>query len=265
MKLFYRQTGQGKPFIILHGLYGASDNWLGIARSMQNDFEFFIPDLRNHGQSEHSGEFNYSVLCNDVYEWLSELNIEKPIIMGHSMGGKIAMELVKKYPNDFSALIVLDISPLPYSVHLHNGLLNHKHILRSMLSIDLNAFNKRYDIEKELGTSINDVNLSKFLMKNLSRRPDGGFYWKLNLESLLNNYSAISEGINEINYRCPLPALFIKARSSGYINEQDKKAISMLYPYSKFVEIPKALHWLHIDQPLLLKTEIYTFLTNNTN
>ncbi|MDR1055307.1 MAG: alpha/beta fold hydrolase [Prevotellaceae bacterium] len=265
MQLFYRHIGQGSPFIILHGLYGSSDNWVGFARGLQNEFEFIIPDLRNHGQSMHTAEFNYPVMCSDLSELMDSCKINKPILMGHSMGGKLAMEYARQYSDRLSSLIVLDIAPLSYTERPRESLLKHEQIIRAMLSVDLSQIDNRLEIEEELGERLGNRALCRFLLKNLSKDKNGQFKWRLNLQSLAANCSRLSEGITDMNYCCHVPALFVKAKNSTYINENDKAAIKLLYPESDFLEIEAASHCLHADQPLLLKAGICNFLKNNFN
>ena len=247
MKLFYRRLGKGRPFVILHGLYGASDNWVGLARKLASEYEIFMPDMRNHGQTGHIDEFDYTAMANDVYKWLNECSISKPVIMGHSMGGKVAIELAKLYPDIISALIILDISPVSYKRHTRKGLLNHQHIIQSILSVDIAVHTTRSRVETELFSYLNDKMLSSFLMKNLARKSDGTFYWRLNLQSLADNLDNLLDGVDDISYTCSIPTLFIRAQNSTYINNEDKKIIASIYHNFTFMEIPNAGHWLHIS------------------
>lgn len=264
MQLYYRQIGQGQPFVILHGLYGSADNWMGFARKLSDKFWCIVPDLRNHGQSAHSVNFSYQDMCTDICELLNRCGITTPIVlMGHSMGGRVAMEFAKQYPQRVSHLVVVDISPLSYTNYPRVGLLNHQLILQSMLNINLSNYTKRIDVEVILADCIADRGLAQFLLKNLARNVDGSFYWRLNLQAIANNYENLLKGINEQNYNCTIPALFVKAQHSAYITPEDEDAIHTLYSKSKIIEIANANHWVHVDQPQCLLNKVVAFCTNS--
>ena len=174
------------------------------------------------------------------------------------MGGKIAMELAGSYPDLFSALIVLDISPLSYKNHPRGGLLNHSDILNALLSIDLSRYSSRNDIAEQLSIKLKNNELNSFLLKNLARKRDGNFYWRLNLNSLQNNIDNLHEGVSS-DYYCTVPSLFIKAQNSNYILEQDEKAIKQYFKNVEIIEIEDANHWLHVSHAQQLIDEILAF------
>src|SRR6185295_3270371 len=128
MKLFYRQSGAGPPLIILHGLFGSSDNWYTLAKSFSAHFTVFLIDQRNHGQSPHSDDFDYSLLTEDLQEFIGEHKLQRPSIIGHSMGGKTAMNYAVRYGENVDKLIIVDIVPKRYPVH-------HDHILEGLMAV----------------------------------------------------------------------------------------------------------------------------------
>lgn len=267
MKLFFRNLGSGQPIIILHGLYGSSDNWMTIGRKLSENYEVWLLDLRNHGKSLHHEIHNYDVMKDDLYDFILEQRIENPVIVGHSMGGKAAMAFALSYPDLISKLIVLDIAPKSYLFSLEGmkGELNHKGILSALISVELDKFTRREEVFEDLSNRIGNARISHFLMKNIKRDSEKKFIWALNLEALNNNLKDILDGFSgkEVDSNITsigFPVLFIKGANSDYILEDDKEEIEDIFPYAQFQSIKDAGHWLHVEQPEQLLKVLINFI-----
>ena len=187
MKLSYRKLGTGQPLIIVHGLYGASDNWLTIAKELANNFEVYIVDQRNHGNSPHADSHTYQDLKEDLLEFMDDQNIEKAILLGHSMGGKTVMIFATDYPERVSSLMVVDIAPKNYSKISDYApqTIDHSCIVKAMLNLDLLAYKNRTEIDTKLKENISSDKVRQFLLKNLKRNENKQFIWKLNIKTII--------------------------------------------------------------------------------
>jgi len=260
MQLYFRNLGQGQAFIILHGLYGSSDNWLTIAKQFSDYFEVFIPDLRNHGQSPHSIEHNYQIMSRDLLEFMNSQNIRKATILGHSMGGKVAMLFANNYPERIIQLIIADIAPKSYSKDYAN-LQKHSEIINSLLEIDLKSINSFITANEILTKKLDDDKLSKFLLKNLKKNKEGNFEWKLNLNALYTNIENLIDGFDDIVLQQQsFPTLFLKGENSDYIKVADFEKIKSVYKNCRIIEIKNAGHWLHAEQPEMFAKEVIDFV-----
>ncbi len=251
MKLFYKQYGQGTPLIILHGLFGGADNWHSLATQLADQFHVVVPDLRNHGQSPHHPETNYPVMAADVAELLATLDLPSAIILGHSMGGKVAMQLALTRPELVQKLIVADMSPRGYTP-LHNE------IIAALNALDAASFTSRTEIEEVLAGPIPSLNLRRFLLKNLGRAADGTFAWKINLAGLAQSYPHLRTPVTGPPY--PGPTLFLRGSKSEYIRATGEPTIRELFPHSRLTTIEGAGHWLHADNPEEFMRRVREFL-----
>jgi len=241
MKLFFRKFGEGEPLIILHGVFGSSDNWLTIAKRLSEKNTVFIVDARNHGLSPHSDEFNFDVMSADLFELIVDNNIINPILIGHSMGGKTVMTFENLYPDKAKKIVVVDIGPKAYPVH-------HTKIFEALFSINLNEIHSRQDADQKLSNLITYNPTKQFLLKNLYRKTDSEFGWRFNLQSLHNNIENI--GISQLNNSPSLkPALFIRGEKSNYILDEDWNGIIKLFPQAVLCTVSEAGHWVHADNP----------------
>jgi esterase len=255
MQLFYQQYGKGHPLIILHGLFGMSDNWVSHARRLAEHYRVYVIDQRNHGKSGHHDVFNYAAMADDLLEFMESNDIASTFLLGHSMGGKTAMEFALEHPEMVDRLIVADISPDEY---------NHRHdiIIDAMLSVDLDKFTSRSDVDKELQKTIPDVGVRLFLLKNLYWKDRSSLGWKANLEVIMEN---LPEVFRSINATQPFtkPALFIRGSNSPYIQKQHIPRIKELFPHSIIETIEGASHWLHAEKPEEFYQITLNFLKNN--
>ncbi len=251
-------VGQGKPFLILHGLLGMGDNWISLARRYANHgFEVHLIDLRNHGKSFHDDEMNYEAMVDDLIHYININQLQKIYLMGHSMGGKTAMFFAMQYPEKLHKLIVVDITPKKYPPH-------HQFIFEAIEQIDLKKFNKREDINQFLSKKISSTAIRNFLLKNLKRDATGKFDWKPNIKVLKNNLNDLGEPLPPYTVFTK-PVLFIKGEKSPYILANDEKLIKAHFPNSEIIQIPESGHWVHAEQSEIFFNRSLTFLLNNNN
>lgn len=267
MHLFYRVEGTGKPVVIVHGLYGSSDNWLTVAKKLSSEYQIFMIDQRNHGRSPNSEEHSYEAMKNDLAEFFDQQAIEKAIVMGHSMGGKTAMSFAADYPERIEKLIVIDIAPKDYFLlDDESQYFLHKNILRAMLEIDFSKVESRKQVEDFLNERVDNAQIVQFLLKNVHRNKENHqFEWRLNVPVLYDNLDEIINGVNThwFDDRLPIynyPVLFIKGANSNYILPEDYASIRRIYPEAEIIEIQDAGHWLHAEQPQLFMNVVWSFL-----
>lgn len=264
MELFNRQMGVGKrEVVIVHGLYGASDNWLSIASELEDKFKITIPDLRNHGKSPHSKEHTYTVLAEDLYDLIKTKTSGKVILIGHSMGGKAVMRLALEHPEVVSYLVIVDIAPKNYGSTSNFGEehTNHEEILKAMQDLKLENMTSRKEIEEQWKSKFPSRQLRQFLLKNVKRTSKGKFEWQLNLEALTENLSEIMDGFSNLEKFTPFksaPVLLIRGEKSSYFRDEDNMSLNKFFPQTQIVTIPDAGHWVHAEQQeLFLKTLLY--------
>ncbi|RAI95403.1 alpha/beta fold hydrolase [Algoriphagus yeomjeoni] len=251
MQLNFKKLGNGKPLIILHGLFGSADNWFSISKELKDNFTLYLIDQRNHGDSPHDDEWNYEVMVEDLKELMDSEGLEKAFLMGHSMGGKTVMNFALKYPEKVEKLIVADISPRYYAVH-------HQRILEGLNSLDLETIGSRKEADDQLAEYVPNLGERQFLLKSLGRGADG-FEWKINLP-------VITKNINEVGKALPDgesfsgPTLFLAGSNSSYIQQSDLDDIDAFFPNNEVEFIADAGHWLHAEQPDAVVEEIRRFL-----
>ncbi len=177
MNLNYKTIGEGQPLIILHGLLGMLDNWQSISRQFADYHQVFIIDQRNHGRSPHDELIDYPSMAEDLHDFLHEHDLQQVNIMGHSMGGKTAMQFAHTYPERVNRLIVVDIAPKTYPP-------GHQTIFEALLGVELDKVASRADVEEVLAAKIKEERIRLFLLKNLTRTKQGAYRWKVNLEAI---------------------------------------------------------------------------------
>ncbi|MBC7476354.1 MAG: alpha/beta fold hydrolase [Candidatus Sericytochromatia bacterium] len=253
MKLNYRIFGDGQPMIILHGLFGSSDNWLTIGKKFAEKYSVYLLDLRNHGLSPHNDNHEYQTMTDDLNEFIIDHGLENIILLGHSMGGKVSMNFAINYPDKVDKLIIVDISPKKYQ---HDNLL----LIEAMLSLDIKAISSRDQAEKFLSEKIPDKSTRLFLLKNLYRKDDLSFAWRLNLNALKQNIITIEDSAIENIFL--KKTFFLQGENSKYITDSDYPLIKKLFPNSIIKKISGAGHWLHAEKPEIVFNEINMFLQN---
>jgi pimeloyl-ACP methyl ester carboxylesterase len=241
MQLHFKQLGRGEPLVLLHGLFGQSDNWFGVAPKLAEKFHVLMPDLRNHGHSPHHPEMDYPLMAADVEKFFAAHKIESAHVIGHSMGGKVAMRFALDFPSRIKKLVVVDMAPRAYK-RVHGP------IFAALLALDLTTFQTRQQIEEALAPEIPSLNLRRFLLKNLGRDEHGKFFWKMNVRGVSDNYSRLGEVLAADNpFRNP--TLFIRGGVSEYVSADDEAHILKLFPTAEIKTIAAASHWVHADAP----------------
>ncbi|WP_373520124.1 alpha/beta fold hydrolase [Aquiflexum sp.] len=252
MKLNFKKSGSGVPLIILHGLFGSADNLFSIAKELEKDFTLYLIDQRNHGDSPHSGDWNYEVMAEDIKELMDDERIGSANLMGHSMGGKTAMKFAFKYPDKVNKLIVADMAPRFYPVH-------HQEILEGLNAIPIDNLKSRKEADDILSEYIKTVGIRQFLLKSLGRNESGGFMWKINLPIITEKIDNVGEEIVS-DKTFDKPTLFMGGENSDYITDKDKGDISEMFPNSHIIFIKNAGHWLHAEQPAAVVETVRAFL-----
>lgn len=251
MQLFFRESGQGQPFIILHGLMGSSDNWLPQAKMLSDQYHVYSVDQRNHGQSPHDEALNYKVLASDLKDFIQQHKLEKPIILGHSMGGKTAMNFAIAHPDMVDTLIVVDIAPKYYKIH-------HDVIVKGLKAVPIDTIKTRAEADQVLSEYVKEEDVRQFLLKNLSRKAEGGFSWKINLPVIEKNLEDIGQDI-QFEGTFEGPALFIRGANSNYVKDEDRDRIKQLFPKSTLVTMDTG-HWVQAEKPQEFVEVVRNFL-----
>ncbi|MBO0930490.1 alpha/beta fold hydrolase [Fibrella aquatilis] len=259
MKLYFREVGDpaNQPLIILHGLFGSSDNWLTISKSIAAlGYRVIMVDQRNHGQSPRSDDHSYPAMAADLHELILNLGLQQPVLVGHSMGGKTVMQYAMTYPTTFSKLVVVDIAPKFYPVH-------HADILRGLSAIDLSGLKTRNEADDVLKDYEPIPTVRQFLLKNLYRdtNADGSvaFNWRLNLPVITREIHGIGDELTDMQ-PVPQPTLFIRGERSPYILDSDWPGILRLFPHAKLVTIAEAGHWVQAEKPAEFVAALGEFL-----
>jgi esterase len=239
MRLHFQVHGEGRPLVILHGLLGSLDNWQSMSKRLAALRRIYALDLRNHGYSPHDKVMNYVVMAEDVREFCVEQNLRTPAVLGHSMGGKVAMQLATGYPDEIEKLLVVDVAPKAYPPA-------HRSLLSAMRGIDLHRFTSYGEIGSALAPAISDPAVRQFVMKNLTREAGGEFRWRIGLDEIIANYEALIDAVI-ISTPFVKPACFMRGEQSNFIQDRDLPAIREAFPRAEFVTIPRAGHWVHSD------------------
>lgn len=245
MKLFFREytpaaaTGK-QPLIIIHGLFGSSDNWLTQAKILSLQYKVYSIDQRNHGQSPHDNAFDYPSMVADLLEFINDHNIVNPAIIGHSMGGKTAMNFALAHPDKIDKLVVVDISPRAYE-------LEHYVIADGLAAIPLDTVSSRNQADELLAQYVPETDVRQFLLKNLNRKPEGGFSWKINLPVIREKLSNIGLDL-QFQGTFEKPTLFIRGRRSRYVPDADWTRIKEIFPQAE-LETMETGHWVQAEKP----------------
>jgi len=255
--LYSRKVGENGPdFVVLHGLFGSGKNWRSFAGSLEDDFQVWTLDARNHGDSPHADSMSYQQMAEDVARFFVENELENVVLLGHSMGGKTAMQLALQFPDRIAALIVVDIAPVCYD-HLHKQL----KLIEAMQELHIAVEMSRSEIEKKLALKIPEKRLLSFLMTNLNRQ-NGQFQWRIGLEQIA---AGMPELLNypELKSVFKGPVQFIGGENSAYLKFEYHALIRKYFPESRITMLENCGHWLHVEQPAAFQKTVNEFLQDN--
>ncbi|MFO7992718.1 MAG: alpha/beta fold hydrolase [Marinobacter sp.] len=262
VELNYRVTGEGSPLILLHGLFGSLENLGGISRRLQDQWQVHALDQRNHGSSPHTDTMDYPAMADDVLAYMDARGLEKASILGHSMGGKTAMQVALRAPQRVERIIVADIAPVTYHPR-------HDVVLEGLKAMDLGLIRSRQDADRALAEYVEEPGVRQFLLKNLVRVADdddrsdhpGLYRWRLNLPVIEQCYPKLAEA-PEGDGPFEGPVLFIKGADSAYIQEKHRDDIRRLFPDADLRIINGTGHWLHAEKPDSFAALCRRFLTD---
>lgn len=241
MQLHYRIIGEGQPFVILHGLFGYSDNWQTFARQISEYYQVILVDQRNHGHSDWAPSHTYEDMAEDLFELCESLQLSNVILLGHSMGGKTAMTFAEKHEELLDKLIIADMGVKAYPPH-------HQTIIAGLKSLQLDRYASRGEADEELKKSIESFSVRQFLLKNLYWKEKGQLAWRMNLSVLEEAMPQILEEFHP-DHAIQTPTLFLKGGMSNYILSEDWDSIEEIFIDAELIEIEKAGHWLHAEKP----------------
>lgn len=250
-QLYYKRYGSGEPLIILHGLFGCWDNWHPVAKDLSRRFNVVVPDLRNHGRSFHSERFDYDAMADDIRRLMDDLDVRRASLLGHSMGGKVALRFAALFPERLERLIVADIT------HRASRPV-YAEAVRALARLDVKSITRLKEAEERLRPAIPDPAVRLFLLKNLDHLEDGSYRWKVNLGAIRRTIDIIC---GPVAVRKTLaPCLFIRGGRSGYIRDADWPEIRRLFPQAELATIPHAGHWVHVDDPKAFLQVVNVFM-----
>ena len=254
--LHYSRVGEGPPLLILHGLFGSGKNWGSLARRFASRFEVYTVDLRNHGQSFHAEPMNYRVMAEDIVQLLRQLQLGPCALLGHSMGGKVAMTVAIRYPQMVSRLLVADIAPVAYR-HDYDDL------IEPILALELAHYDSRTAIDHGLRANIPEDQLRAFLLHNLQRGVDG-FSWRVNWRAIQQDMASLT-GFDTLpdDWVGDMPSLFIRGANSDYVSASEIEVIERHFSNAGIATIEAAGHWLHAEKPDEFFDQAWQFLNQD--
>ncbi|MFV1922913.1 MAG: alpha/beta fold hydrolase [Methylotenera sp.] len=252
MQLHYQSLGDGQPLVLLHGLFGSSDNWGSIAKHFSQTYRVICVDLRNHGKSPHHHSQSYKEMASDLLELCDTLHLDTIHLLGHSLGGKVAMQFATEHPERIDMLMIVDMAIRSYADE-------HTYLINAMMSVDLPSMESRSDVDKALSKSILDKMVRQFLLMNLIKT-NNGLQWRINLPALKANYLEFISPVCEASYYHQ-PSLFIYGKHSDYINDSDISHIQTHFTQAKFTHLPTG-HWVHAEAPAAFINTVSAFLND---
>ncbi len=254
---FTQHGDSGQPLIILHGLFGSARNWQGIARQLADRYKVYALDLRNHGLSPHADEMSYPLMAADVLAFMAQHQLDDAIVLGHSMGGKVAMELALSWPDKVSKLIIVDIAPVVYTHNFDDVLLGLYHV-------PLDTVSSRKEADKYLAEKVSTPSLRQFLLQNLVANTSGGYQWRVNLASIEDNMlNIMGFPENDTAKKHTGLTLFINGGQSTYLASRYLHTTAEKFPTASFKTIAGAGHWPHIESPVEFMSHLTDFLKSN--
>lgn len=256
MKLYHRHYAAGEsaatPLVILHGLFGNQGNWAWHARELASRHDVYVMDLRNHGRSDWDEAHDYPAMADDVVQTLDDIGLDRVDVLGHSMGGKVAMTLALRAPQRVARLLVADIAPVTYPDTPYLP-------LRAMQALPLEEISSRTEADDYMAEHLDSAGVREFLLTNLQRDEQGAFQWRVHLAAIARHFDQI-RGFPDIDACYEGPVLFIKGSESDYIDASHKEVIARLFPQASLKIIDKAGHWLHSEKPRAFLKVVCGFL-----
>lgn len=255
MSLNHKRVGEGAPLLMMHGLFGSLDNLGMVSRALRHDFDVISVDLPDHGLSPRSDNFSYDAYAQQVLTLMDHLGLDCPAILGHSMGGKVAMHIALHYPERVSQLVVADIAPVRYTPR-------HQNVFNALNAVDLASISSRKDAEEAMMQHLEEFGVAQFLLRSLGKDENGHFVWRFNLDMLMRDYDNLSQ---EISHTQPFhkPTLFVKGGNSNYITAEHRPIINQLFPNATAKIMQGTGHWLHAEKPSVFSKIVTDFLTRN--
>ncbi len=253
MLLNHKSYGEGPALVILHGLFGNLDNWQTLARKWATDYRVVLLDLRNHGRSPHAEEMTYPLMAQDVAETLENLGMDECYLLGHSMGGKAAMQVALTYPALVTKLIVVDVSPRQYGY-------GHDDVFTALKALEPATLGDRREAEEQMMPYMEDAGVRMFLLKNLARDGTEGFRWRMNLRVLDRDYGNLVAPVGTLGQTYGGPALFIRGGQSDYVQDEDWAGVLTHFPHARLTTVEEAGHWVHAERPAELSTLVRNFI-----
>ena len=256
LKLHFSRSGKGPAVVLLHGLFGAGSNLGAVSRALQDECSVYSVDLPNHGRSGWLAQADLPMMADCLRQWMDDQTLTTASLVGHSLGGKVAMQLALEQPARVSALVVADIAPVVYPPH-------HDTVFAALDAVAVARCSSREAASGIMAGCIAEPGVIQFLLTSLRRGSDGIYDWRFNLEGIKAGYEAVRAApVAEAPY--PGPVLFIKGADSGYIVERHRDAILALFPAANVKAMPGCGHWLHAENPRLFNSIVRRFLTAQT-
>ncbi len=250
--LSFRSYGAGPPLIILHGLFGSAEGWHPVAKALSAErFAVFAPDQRNHGDAPRSGRMDYTAMAEDTRAFMAHLGLGRACLLGHSMGGKTAMQVASMFPEAVEKLVIVDIAARGYPPV-------HAEAIEALAQLDLAAVSCLRDADARLAPLIPDPALRRFLLKSLTHTGGGAYRWRVNLEALRKNYRSLCAPLQLRPWGGP--CLFIRGARSDYIRDADWAPTRSLFPQARLATLAGSGHWVHADAPAAFTRTVARFL-----
>lgn len=248
----YGEDKPGTPLLVLHGLFGMSDNWGSFAREFGADRPVHLLDLRNHGHSFHADDMSISAMVEDLRNYIQQYALQEVDLLGHSLGGKVAMQYALSLAENIRKLVVVDIAPKAYPPH-------HQKIIEALKAVKIAEAGSRREVEDQLRQYLNETGVIQFLLKNVYVKEDRTLDWRFNLRTLTEKYAefitvAVEPGVYEG------ATLFLSGEKSDYILETDYPMIEAMFPNSEVKKVPGAGHWVQAENPRDFNALVQQFL-----
>lgn len=252
MQLAYDRYGEGEPLVVLHGLLGSSDNWGSFGRRFGEDFAVYAVDLRNHGESPHREEMSYETMAEDLLHFVRSREIGPTHLVGHSLGGKVAMQFALSYPTEVDRLVVVDIAPRSYPPA-------HEALIDALWELDLDRVGSRREADELLAEKVPQRGVRQFLLMNLERVEEGRYAWKPNISAIRDQYPRLLRALRAGGaYRGS--TLFVRGADSDFVRDRDREEIAERFPRAELVTVEGAGHWVHADRPERFGDAVAAFL-----